>query len=108
MKYKGYLARIEYDDVDKIFVGRLAGIDAIVGFHGATVDELEQRFKEAVEHYIDVSAKLGRKPQKPYSGKLVLRMPPEIHARCAMRAEASGRSLNQWLVEQLTERLAAD
>jgi len=81
----------------------LAGITDIVVFHGATVDELEQHFRESVDHYLEVSKKEGINPQKPYSGRLILRMPPEIHARIAMMAEAKGKSLNQWVVEVLEQ-----
>lgn len=68
MTYRGYIARIEYDSHDRIFVGHLAGIDAIVGFHGSTVDELEQRFKESVDHYLEISEREGFEAQKPYFG----------------------------------------
>ncbi|WP_349257032.1 toxin-antitoxin system HicB family antitoxin [Salinisphaera sp.] len=44
---------------------------------------------------MDASRELGVEPQKPYSGKVVLRMPPELHAKAAMRAEAAGKSFNQ-------------
>lgn len=104
MTYKGYVARVEYDAGDHIFVGRLAGIEDIVGFHGETVDELEEGFRKTVEGYIELSEKAGVKPQKPYSGKLVLRMPPQMHARCAMLADAHGKSINQWMVEVLEQQ----
>ena len=39
MFYKGYSARIDFDDEDRIFVGHLAGIRDIVGFHGSSVEE---------------------------------------------------------------------
>lgn len=107
MKYKDYIARIEFDDVDRIFMGHLVGIDTIVGFHGVTVDELEKTFKESVDNYIEISHKLGANPQKPYSGKLIMRMLPNIHARCAMLAEAHGKSLNQWMVEVLEQEISA-
>ena len=55
MKYRGYTARIEFDEVDRIFVGHLAGIKDIVGFHGTTADELENAFRESVDHYIAIS-----------------------------------------------------
>ena len=55
MKYRGYAARIEFDEVDRIFVGHLAGIKDIVGFHGTTVDELENAFRESVDHHIAIS-----------------------------------------------------
>jgi len=50
-----------------------------------------------------VLLKLGRPAQKPYSGKLMLRVPPEVHARAAMMAEASGKSLNTWAAEVLAQ-----
>ena len=70
MKYKGYIARIEYDEEDRIFVGHLAGIKDIVGFHGTTVDDLESAFHESVDSYIAISEETGRSPQKPYSSFL--------------------------------------
>lgn len=100
-KYRDYNARVEYDDDDEIFVGHLAGIKDIVSFHGATVDELKQNFHEAVDHYLEVCEKLGEKPQKPYSGRLMLKLMPEIHAAIATTAEAHGKSINQWVSEIL-------
>ncbi len=96
MKYRGYFASIEFDDEDRIFIGHLAGIQDIVGFHGSTVDELETAFHEATDNYISISEETGRPVQKPYSGNLMFRVPVEIHAAVAMAAEASGKSINQW------------
>ena len=101
MTYKGYAALVEFDADDHIFAGRLVGIDDIVTFHGASVDELEAGFRESVDHYLETSERLGRKPQKPYSGKLMLRVAPDLHARLATAAELSGKSLNQWASEAL-------
>ena len=101
MTYKGYAARIELDAEDRIFVGHIAGIRDIVGFHGTAVDELEQAFHEAVDDYLAACEKLGQPPNKPYSGKLMLRVPPAVHAHAAMMAEAHGKSLNQWAAEVL-------
>ncbi len=101
MKYKGYIARIEYDNEDRLFVGHLAGIDDIVGFHGTSVDELETAFHEAVDDYIAISEETGRPAQKPYSGNLMLRVSPDIHAAVATAAKVHGKSLNQWASEVL-------
>ncbi|MDD5031404.1 MAG: type II toxin-antitoxin system HicB family antitoxin [Rhodoferax sp.] len=101
MTYKGYTARIEYDDSDRIFVGRLAGIRDIVGFHASTVDELQTAFRESVDDYVQACAKLGQTPQKPASGKLMLRVAPEIHSAALVAAQASGKSLNQWAANVL-------
>ena len=103
MTYKGYTARIEFDARDRIFFGRLAGIRDIITFHGETVDELEAAFKEAVDDYLATCAKLGDKPNKPYSGKLTLRVPPNVHAVIATAAETSGKSLNKWVADILDQ-----
>ncbi len=101
MKYKGYIAHIEYDDDDSIFVGHLAGIKDIVGFHATTVSELEIAFHESVDNYIAISEETGRAVQKPYSGKLMLRVSPDIHAAVATAAQVHGKSINQWASEIL-------
>lgn len=101
MMYKGYAARIEYSDEDGCFVGHIAGIRDVIGFHADSVSELRDAFHEAVDDYLTTCEKLGRAPQKPYSGKLMLRVPPEVHARAAMMAEAHGMSINQWAAEVL-------
>ena len=103
MIYKGYAARIEYDAQDRIFFGRLSGIRDIVTFHGKTVDELEAAFKEAVDDYLETCARLGEQPNKPYSGKLTLRIPPRVHAAIATAAETSGKSINKWVKEVLDQ-----
>ncbi len=101
MTYKGYAARIEFDPEDRIFVGHLAGIRDIVGFHGKTVDELEHAFHAAVVDYVAACRKLGQPPERAASGKLMLRVDPEIHAAAQRAAELSGKSLNQWAAEAL-------
>ena len=101
MTFKGYAARIEYSDDDACFVGHIAGIKDVIGFHAETVKELRTAFEEAVDDYLATCEKLGRAPHKPYSGKLMLRVPPEIHARAAMMAQAHGLSINQWASDVL-------
>jgi len=101
MTYQDYAAKIEYDADDKIFVGHIMSIRDIVGFHGSTVSELESAFHEAVDHYLEVCKKIGQQPQKPYSGKLTLRIPPEIHRAVATAAEINNKSINQWAADVL-------
>ena len=101
MTYKGYAARIEYDDDDRIFMGRIAGIRDGVGFHAESVGGLRLAFHEAVEDYLETCAKVGKEPQKAYSGRVMFRVSPETHRKAAMAAEISGKSLNQWAEEVL-------
>jgi predicted HicB family RNase H-like nuclease len=103
MTYKGYAARIEYSDEDGCFIGHIAGIKDVIGFHAESVNELRVAFEEGVDDYLATCEKVGRAPQKPYSGKLMLRVPPEVHARAAMMAEAHGMSINQWAADVLSK-----
>ncbi|MBD9517713.1 MULTISPECIES: type II toxin-antitoxin system HicB family antitoxin [Pseudomonadaceae] len=103
MKYQGYAARIEYSDDDRLFIGHIAGIRDVVGFHGESVNELRGAFEEAVDDYLATCAKLGREPQRPFSGKLSLRLDPQLHAQVAIKAELSNQSINQWVVDRLGE-----
>nr|VFJ64861.1 MAG: Predicted nuclease of the RNAse H fold, HicB family [Candidatus Kentron sp. FM]VFJ68410.1 MAG: Predicted nuclease of the RNAse H fold, HicB family [Candidatus Kentron sp. FM]VFK15515.1 MAG: Predicted nuclease of the RNAse H fold, HicB family [Candidatus Kentron sp. FM] len=102
MKYNGYIARIEYDEEDRVFVGHLAGIRDIVGFHGTTVDELESAFHESVDNYIAISEETGRPAQRPYSGELMLQISPDTHAAVAIAAEVHGKSIDQWASDVLS------
>lgn len=106
MTYRGYAARVAYSEEDGCFVGHLAGIRDVIGFHGESVAELRAAFEEAVDDYLETCATLGRAPQKPYSGKLMLRVDPVLHARAAMLAEAQGKSLNAWAQEALARAVA--
>jgi predicted HicB family RNase H-like nuclease len=103
MNYKGYAARVEYDDEDEIFFGRVAGINDIVGFHGETVAELRTAFHAAVDGYIDACAKIGKPAEKSYSGQFMVRVDPIVHARAALAAQLAGKSLAKWAEERLRE-----
>lgn len=101
MTYRGYSARVEYDDEDGVFFGRIAGIRDGVSFHADTVADLKAAFHEAVEDYLETCVKLGKTPQKPYSGNIMLRVDPATHSKVAEAAELAGKSLNQWGEEVL-------
>lgn len=107
MTYKGYAARISFDAEDEIFFGNIAGIADVIGFHSDSVAGLKEAFHEAVNDYIDTCERLGRSPQRPYSGKMMFRVDPEIHARAAKAAELAGKSLNQWAEEVIDKASAA-
>ena len=102
MTHRGYAARIEYSDEDGCLIGRVAGIQDIITFHGDSVEEIRKAFEEAVDFYIDTCDKRGKEPQKPFSGRLMLRLPPELHARLAIQAQTEGKSLNSLVTEALT------
>jgi predicted HicB family RNase H-like nuclease len=105
--HKGYAARVEYSEEDACFVGHIAGIRDVIGFHGDSVAVLRAAFEEAVDDYLDSCKKLGREPNHPYSGQFRLRLSPELHARAALVAETRGKSLNAWVAEAVEKGVAA-
>lgn len=108
MTYMGYTARIEYDERDDIFVGRILGLRSIISFHGKTVAELRREFAAAVKDYLSECAEQGVSPERPASGKLLIRVPPEIHSKALVKAQAMGKSLNQWATEALERAVRVD
>ena len=99
--YKGYTASMVFDSQDKIIVGRVLDISDIISFHGESVSEFEANFHAVIDDYIVACAKLGSKPEKPASGKLMLRIAPEVHAAALKAAARSGISLNKWAEKAL-------
>lgn len=96
MSYKGYTASMVFDAEDKVIVGRVLDIDDIISFHGESVAEFQSNFQAVIEDYLAASQALGSAPEKPASGKLMLRIAPEVHAAALKAAALSGTSLNKW------------
>jgi predicted HicB family RNase H-like nuclease len=99
LEYKGYVGSIEADD--GAFIGRVIGLRDVITFEGATFEEIERAFRESIDDYFAFCVKRGEQPDRPYSGKIPLRVDPEIHRRAAVRAEAEGMSLNQWIARRI-------
>ena len=107
MNYKGYTGKVEYDDEAGVFYGEIIGLRDVVTFKGSSVKELQQSFRESIEDYITFCKRMGKDPDTPASGRLILRMPPELHYRASVLAKAEGRSLNSWVTEAVKEKLLA-
>lgn len=103
MTCRGYTARIEFDDRDSIFIGRILGIRTAISFHGDTVADLRAACITAADDFLTDCRERGIQPEKPASGKLMLRVPPAVHGAALIAAQATGKSLNQWATEVLKE-----
>lgn len=106
MKYKGYIAHVKYDDEAKIFHGEVLGIKDVVTFQGTTVDEIEAAFKGSVDDYLDFCKERGEEPDRPFSGKFNLRIPPDLHAKLSIAAQLEGESLNNYIAKMLQKLVA--
>lgn len=107
LNYKGYSARVAYVPDDDLFVGHIAGVNDVVGFHADTVADLKAAFHEAVDDYIATCEKAGKAPERTLSGRVMFRIAPEVHAAAAKAAELAGVSLNEWAEQALREAAAA-
>ncbi len=101
MTYRGYTASMTFDPEDKIIVGRVLDIDDIISFHGKSVAEFEVNFHKVLDGYIAACESLGGTPEKPASGKLMLRVAPKVHAAALKAAARTGVSLNKWAEQAL-------
>jgi predicted HicB family RNase H-like nuclease len=101
LDHKGYSGRVEYDDEAGVFHGEVLGLRDVVTFQGRSVEEIEAAFRESVDDYLEFCAERGEDPDKPLSGRLVLRIKPELHRKVYIRAGREGKSINQWIAEQL-------
>ena len=88
-----------------VFTGRLLGLADAIEFHGASVDELVADFHFAVDHYLAECERSGTPPERPASGKLLLRLDPELHAGASVAAAAANISLNQWIGQVIRRSL---
>ena len=96
MTYCGYTASLEFDPDDKILVGRVLDIDDIISFHGESVAAFTAAFHEAIDEYVSACEKLGQPPEKPASGRRMVRVDPVVHAAALKAAAHAGQSLNRW------------
>jgi predicted HicB family RNase H-like nuclease len=96
MEYKGYTAKIEFDNDAGLFHGRVINLRDVITFQGRSVDELREEFRNSVEDYLEFCEKRGEQPEKPFSGKFVVRIDPQLHRAVAVAAAKEECSLNTW------------
>lgn len=107
MTVDGYSARIEYDSEVDMFRGEILGLTGGADFYGKTPKELRAEFKKSLAIFLEVCKEKGIEPRRSYSGKFNLRIPPELHERLAIAAQAEGKSINALAQEALAQRVAA-
>jgi len=103
MTHDGYIATVEIDEEAALFHGRVINAHALLTFEGETLPELRAAFAETIADYREWCQERGKEPEKPYSGTLSLRIPPELHRRVAEQAAKLGESINQFIAERLEE-----
>lgn len=103
MTYKGYTGVVQYDDEAKIFHGEVIDTRTVLTFQGTTVDEIETAFRDSVDDYLDWCKERNKEPEKPFSGKFVIRLSPDLHRRLNIKAKTDNKSLNSFIVQTLEQ-----
>jgi len=96
--YKGYSAKVSIDEDKGVLYGEVLGINDVVTFQAGNVGDLIKEFHDSVDDYLDFCRQRGEAPDKPYSGRIVLRMDPEIHRKLAIRSKQKNKSINDLIV----------
>lgn len=107
LSFRGYLARVDFDDEDGLFVGKIVGIDDGVTFHADNVADLNAAFRQAVDDYIETCTIVGKVPPSSYSGQLTLEVDPDLHRRAALAAERAGLDLSGFASAALEKAVGA-
>ena len=107
MTVDGYHAKIEYDEELDVFRGEILGLSGGADFYGKNPKELRTEFKRSLQVFMQVCAEKGIEPRRQFSGKFNLRIPPELHQKLAITAQAEGKSINSLAQEALQERVAS-
>jgi len=106
MTVDGYNAKIEYDPEIDMFRGEILGLTGGADFYGKNPKELRSEFKNSLTVFLVVCKEKGIDPRRSYSGKFNLRIPPELHEKLAIAAQAEGKSINTLAQEALVQRVA--
>jgi len=101
LRYKGYMGHVNFDAEAEIFHGEVIDTRDVITFQGKTVKELKKAFRDSIDDYLEFCKNRKEKPDKPFSGKFVLRLTPELHHKVYLMAIQSGKSLNSWIREVL-------
>jgi predicted RNase H-like HicB family nuclease len=104
-KIDRYTYREEWSEEDEVYVARCLEFPSVAA-HGASPEEALAEVRSVVAVIIKDMVKSGELLPEPlgsraYSGKLMLRLPKEVHRDVAIRAAEEGVSLNQYLLSRL-------
>jgi predicted HicB family RNase H-like nuclease len=107
MEYKGYLGTVEYDAEAQLFHGDIINTRDVITFQGTTVEEIEKAFKDSIEDYLAWCKEEGVEPERPYSGRFNLRLPPELHKEVAIKARKLKISINSFVEKAIIDEIVA-
>jgi len=101
MQYKGYLARVEFDEEANIFHGEIVNIRDVITFQGKSVEDLKNAFQDSIEDYLEFCAQRHEEPEPPFSGRFTVNPTPEQDRKVILAAEKAGKRVDTWVADAL-------
>jgi predicted HicB family RNase H-like nuclease len=108
MDYQGYVAKVDFDDEARVFHGEVINLRDVVTFEADSVEALVKAFHDSAHDYLEFCAQRGEQPEKPFSGKLLVRLPPDLHRTLSVHARLSKVSLNAYIAGVLETAVMDD
>ena len=101
MECQGYVAKVEFDEDGDVFHGEVINLRDVITFEGKSVSELRKAMRESVQDYLAFCEQRKEEPEKPFSGRILVRIDPALHREIYVRSREQDKSLNSWIAEKL-------
>ena len=103
LTYKGFQAKVDIDYDTGALCGRVVNTRDVIFFEAPSFKQLKDEFEFSIDDYLAMCAEKGEEPDRPYSGKVALRISPELHRAVSTAAKVEGKSLNAWLSDTIED-----
>jgi predicted HicB family RNase H-like nuclease len=105
-KPEDYAYSVIWSEADHAYIGRVVEFPSLAA-HGHSPVAALQEITAVVRYVLEDLAEAGEEippplSKRPFSGKLHLRMPAELHRTLALEAAQQHLSLNQWITLKLS------
>lgn len=108
IEYKGYYANIELDPEERLFHGEVINLRDVITFQADCVEDLIKEFQDSVDDYLEFCVQRGEEPERPFSGKFLLRLNCDLHKQIYIMSKLSNKSLNSWIAERLEKAVSEE
>ncbi len=107
IEINSYKATVEYDPDIDMFRGSFININGGADFYAKDIDSLKHEGEVSLNEFLEMCEEDGVNPRKEFSGKLMVRIDPDIHEAVTIAAASKNVSINTWIAESLKHELQA-
>ena len=106
MEYKGYQASYKFDEEGSAFIGDVVNIADTIFFYGDTLEQLNEEFHFSIDDYLAACEEKGRKPDKPFTKGIRIKLPETVYSAAEAAAKADGKGLDTWFAETIEKAVS--